>query len=105
MAYKSFRSQVEKELKDRIGKSLDEVGKHIADDARRRVPVDTGTLKGTIDYEIDEDKNRITIGANTDYAINVEKGSSNQKAQPFITPAVMSNIKEIESTVEDNMKG
>lgn len=59
--------------------------------AKTRVPVDTGTLKNSIQAaEVSGGPGtvhwRVTVGA--DYGLYVEWGTVNMAAQPFIQPAV-----------------
>lgn len=65
---------------------LHQVGKEVAADARRLCPVDTGRLRDSIDYDVTGDT--VRISASAPYARFVEEGTSTQKAQPFLRPAL-----------------
>ena len=60
--------------------------------AVRKCPVDTGRLRGSI--FVKTDKNKITLGADTEYDKFVEFGTVNQRAQPFIRPAIIMGMKK-----------
>lgn len=66
------------------------IGNDVAEDARRMAPVDTGTLRDSIDAEVSGSGTEIVVrvGSNVDYAVYVEMGTSEQSAQPYLRPAV-----------------
>ena len=53
--------------------------------ARASAPVDTGNLRNSI--TVDAQGTRARVGAEADYAIYVEMGTSRMAAQPFMNPA------------------
>ena len=77
------------------------IGLYVEGEAKVRCPVDTGNLRSSISHGSDEEK--ATIGTNVEYAVNVEKGTSKQKAQPYLTPAVENNIGKIEELARREM--
>jgi HK97 gp10 family phage protein len=54
-----------------------------------RCPVDTGNLRGSLTYKVNEDG--AEVGTNVDYAAHVEFGTVRQKAQPYLRPALDEN--------------
>ena len=74
------------------------IGLYVEGEAKARCPVDTGNLRGSISHDSDEEK--AVIGSSTEYGIFVEKGTSRQKAQPYLTPAVENNISTIKEIVQ-----
>lgn len=66
------------------------------------VPVDTGNLRRSIVSENMSNNEGIYIGATADapYALTIEKGLSNHKAQPFLEPGVLSAIPKIVNVAE-----
>lgn len=54
--------------------------------AKDKVPVDTGTLKNSIDVQMEDDLTAI-VAPHTDYATYVEFGTSRMAAQPYMTPS------------------
>lgn len=61
--------------------AVDDIGENVAEDARARAPVDTGTLQGSITY----DDGAVT--SDVEYAPFVEYGTATNAAQPFMRPA------------------
>lgn len=56
--------------------------------AKTRAPVDTGTLKNSIQaFRIGPGHWRVVVGA--EYGVYVEWGTVKQRAQPFFQPAVL----------------
>jgi len=98
-----FKGEVKAEALKRLRKAADVV----ASAARDNVPVDTGDLKASIHVEIDEgdlvariiaDALRKTPSASgpLSYAWYVETGMGNGPAQPYMRPALLSSMSEIE---------
>jgi HK97 gp10 family phage protein len=54
--------------------------------ARSIVPVDTGTLRDSIDI-LEQGDDYVVIGTDLEYAAYVEFGTSRMSAQPYIGPA------------------
>lgn len=61
--------------------------------AKAFAPVDTGTLRNSIQAEPESPKSWI-VAPHTDYAIHVEYGTSRQAAKPYMTPAT-ENVRPI----------
>ncbi len=73
-----------REIRDTASeKSVSKVVDYAYDEARRLCPVDTGKLRESID------KRRMSIIAETDYALFVEIGTRFMAAQPFLRPAMI----------------
>lgn len=75
---------------------LNELGSNIINDAKSLVPIDTGALKQSLDYEIDFkslDTFNITF-TGLEYGKYVNFGTRYQKAQPFMTIAIDNNLDE-----------
>jgi HK97 gp10 family phage protein len=70
--------------------------------AKLLVPVDTGTLKGSI--MVDEvTPVQAIIAPHTDYAEHVEFGTSRMEAQPYMRPALDEHEAEIVQAVRDTV--
>ena len=69
--------------------------------AKRRAPVDTGNLRGSIGSRVDSKYQAIEIllWAGADYARFVELGTSRMSAQPFLRPALDSTLPRLERRV------
>lgn len=70
----------------------------IENDAKRVVPVDTGTLRRSIAHEIEVSPTEIVgrVGTNTKYAPYVEYGTYKMPAQPYLRPAFWVNIRKLQ---------
>jgi len=66
-----------KEIDEAIYKSVDECGQFVRDDARLRVPVDTGDLRKSIDHTTTKENGEIisVVHTNSDHAVFVEFGT------------------------------
>ena len=61
----------------------------VEQEAIRRVPVDSGTLRASIKQRVKKDS--ATVGTAENYAPHVEYGTVKMKAQPFLRPALLNN--------------
>lgn len=91
--YQSNRREVQRRIAEQIDRALTAVGLYVEGEAKLRCAVDTGNLRGSIDNKVDGD--HVIIGTNVEYAVFVEKGTSRQKAQPYLTPSAEENIDNI----------
>lgn len=71
-------------------KGLLRVGMRVQNAAREMCPVDTGRLRSSIQHKPGQDRNGfyVEVGTNVDYAAFVEFGTSRQRAQPYLRPAL-----------------
>ena len=72
-------------------------------DAVMRCPVDTGQLRNSIHEAIYDDY--AIVDSNVEYAPHVEYGTSRQRAQPFLRPALDENMDDIKRVMGDILKG
>jgi HK97 gp10 family phage protein len=100
MKFTSNRKNVEKALTNAEKTVLLGIGEFVEGQAKLLAPVDTGNLRGSITYQVNEENQSVMIGTNTEYAVHQEKGTSRTQAQPFLTPAAENNIKEIRALAE-----
>lgn len=91
-------AEVESNTKD----VLAAIGKVIADEAKEIVPVDTGALRDSITYDVENDS--VRVGSPLEYSIYVELGTSKMAPQPYIRPAFENNKEMIEATVKKGYK-
>lgn len=70
--------------------ALKVAARKVAASARQIVPVDTGSLKSTI--EVKQEGLTAHIGSDIHYAAYVEAGTSKMSAQPYLRPALMANL-------------
>lgn len=66
--------------------AMNTIGGEILRDAQHVVPVDSGELLRSLTAEVVD--GQIRVGSNKDYAKFVEEGTSRQKAQPYLSPAL-----------------
>ena len=93
MRFESNLRNVESELRRRREQATEAIGLFVEGEAKLLAPVDTGNLRSSMSHTSDDEK--ATIGTNVEYAIFLEKGTSRQKAQPFLTPAAENNKDKI----------
>lgn len=72
----------ELEVEKAARNTAEEITEEVAEDARRMAPVDTGRLRESVHAEGNQ------VIAEADYAAYVELGTEDQKAQPFLRPAL-----------------
>jgi HK97 gp10 family phage protein len=96
MAFKSNLNNVLDSYKEAKKEALNNIGILGTAEAQLRATVLTGNMRRSTTFDI-LNENEVDIGTTSEapYAVYVEKGSSKQKAQPFIEPAIMDNAKKI----------
>lgn len=74
--------------------------------AKALTPVDTGQLRNSIDYKVEDDKGNVEgiVGTAIDYGIHIEYGTKYQKAQPYLLPAFRENKSNIEKIIGEILK-
>ena len=78
------------------------IGEFVEGEAKLRCPVDTGNLRDSIKYSIDENEPAVLIGTNVEYAPYVEFGTVKMQAQPYLRPAVIENREQIMKILNAN---
>lgn len=101
--FESNSDEFLKELEQLTPVALEECGLAAEGYAKRLCPVDTGRLRNSITHTTDE--NTAYIGTNVEYAPFVELGTSRQRAQPYLKPAVTDHTREYQKIVERRLKG
>lgn len=93
------------ELDDRLLEAATEIGERVAEGARERVPVDTGSLRDAIHVEADSEGVRVIAGdSDAFYGHIVEHGGAKTPAQPFLTPAFEVEREHLDDVVREHMK-
>lgn len=64
-------------------------------EAKKIVPVKTGTLKRSITHEVDVARRIGIVGSNVEYAPYVELGTRKWKGKPYLRPALLKSKKKI----------
>lgn len=101
---------------DRLIKKFDQLGQvdvmPVIRKSARRVqntaidlsPVDTGFLRESIKVKHYPKEKSSVVYTTTEYAPYVEFGTSKSKPQPFLSPALDQNRKQIESDIKELIK-
>ncbi len=124
--------EVKEKIKGAAVKALTAAGLFIVAEAKERVRVDTGNLKGSIVFELlDDGRIGVRVGTNVEYAIYIEKGTGiyavdgngrktpwiytdeegnthrtvGSRPYPFLTPAIEENFEEITRIIVEIMRG
>ena len=100
-----------KELEQAVQNALEICGGKAEGYAIALAPVDTGSLKGSIRKEM-EDNTTVAVKAgggfyvkkDVVYAGYVELGTRKMKAQPYLKPAFMEHVQEYKSIIENELK-
>ena len=92
-----------KALQQQLHTSLEEVGQKVTARAKENVPVYTGKLKNSINYDVSDDK--LKVGTDVEYGKYVEVGSvHNPAASHFLLNAMQNHASEYKQTIENNLK-
>lgn len=87
--------------------ALDDVGLHLQGEAADELEneprrVDTGTLKGSIDHQVDG--HTLLVGTPVEYAPYVHEGTYRMTANPFIKNAFDRNIDQVERYIMEHLQ-
>lgn len=105
MKFKSHRKQVKQAMDNAQKNMLEAVGKAGEGYIKLMAPVDTGALRDSISYKVDETS--VLVGStltSEDYPVYQEKGTSIQPAQPYIHPGIHKNLSKLKKIAERNYK-
>ena len=86
-------NQLQKEIGNSLLSAAEEIGLRVIADAVRKVRVDTGRLRASLESkaeEIGEHTVRVAMGSNVSYAEIIER------RYPYLRPAIRENAKKIE---------
>ena len=86
-------------MQKRIGAQLGQWAESVKANAEQLVPVRTGYLQSTI-YAKTQDW-QIEVGAEATYAAAVEFGTTDMRAQPYLTPAIEAYLPSLERVLLD----
>ena len=102
LKFKSNLKSVEQALTQAEERALEAVGIFVRGESQARSPVDTGNLRDSNDYKLQD--TTVIIGNNTEYAVYVHEGTSRQRPQKFLEDSVMQNGSKIKSIVERQLR-
>lgn len=103
--YESNRREVQARLKTARETMLTAMGIAGRGYIKLVTPVDTGALRGSIQYKSDDKK--VQYGStltSEDYPVYVEKGTRKMKAQPYIEPGIMLNLGSLRNIARRHYK-
>lgn len=95
VTYKSNRKNVDTELARLFYMTLTGAGEIVSSSAKLLVPVDTGRLRNSIEYQVAPADREVIIGSSVEYAPMQELGTSKMKAQPYLKPGMLKSASSI----------
>lgn len=103
MKFESNAKAIIGKLNDASRKGITEACLLVQSQAKALTPVDTGGLRDSIDYKVEDSKGDAEgiVGTAIDYAEYVENGTIYQRAQPYLKPAFRENKSNIEKIIGD----
>lgn len=93
-------------LESQVTKEVDRSGSNIQRVAKFNAPVDTGDLRNSLTKEMERSISTPTaeVFSLLPYADDVEVGTSRQRAQPYLFPALNQEIPKLEKSINDIMR-
>ena len=96
-------------LDNALSVALEKIGLHIEGESKEELEntprrIDTGNLRNSINYQVDEKEKAVYIGTNVEYAIYVHEGTSRMEANRFLTNAVDRNRDQIDQLLKEAME-
>lgn len=85
-----------------VARALETIGLLAEGYAATNSPVDTGRLRASITHAVEGDT--VYIGTNVEYAAYVEMGTSRQRPQPYLKPAITDHIDEYRNIAKNELK-
>lgn len=85
-----------------ISRALEAIGLTAEAYAKLKCPVDTGRLRNSITHTVKDDT--VYIGTNVEYAVYVEMGTKNTRAQPYLRPAATNHTSEYRDIAANELK-
>lgn len=92
MGIVSHKKEVQEAFDKQIEKALMIIGMTAERYAVEACPKDTGRLANSITHQVGDKE--VTISTNVEYSVYVELGTSKQKPQPYLAPAVVNHLDE-----------
>lgn len=101
--FESNAKEIIGKLNDASRKGITEACLLVQAQAKALTPVDTGNLRDSIDYKVEDNKGEASgvVGTAIDYGVHIEYGTEYQKAQPYLIPAFRENKSNIEKIIGD----
>ena len=99
----SHRKEVLQALSQAKENAVRQCGQMAEAFAKELCPVDTGALRDSIHYTVNEDS--FTLSADAPYAAYVELGTHKPAAQPFLRPALENHVGELTEAIREALEG
>ena len=97
--------EVKSMLNKAVLRGLEIIGGQAETYAKQRTPVRTGNLRNSITHMVEDGKEKAAvIGTNVEYAPYVELGTSKQKPQPYLRPAIEDHVSEYQKILENEVQ-
>jgi len=93
----------EQQVHQALAETLETHAQQVADDAKALAPVDTGTLRDSIEV-VKTDELHYQVVATAPYAAEVELGTSRQAAEPFLFPAFEATRNDLQQELAKALK-
>lgn len=103
--FHSNKREVKARMKRANKNMLEAVGKSGVGHVKLVTPVDTGALRGSIDYAVRDDS--VYVGStltSEDYPVYIEKGTRKMPAQPYISTGINLNLGNLRTVAQRNYK-
>lgn len=85
-------------------RALTAVGEFVRSESQVRSPVQTGNLRDSNDYVVDNHEKTVRVGNSVEYGIFVHEGTANSRPQPWLENSVMENVVRIKSLINEMMR-
>lgn len=108
MSTVSFHSNlvvIEKATAEQLARAAEIIGGMAESHAKELCPVDTGNLRNSITHATEDEGHTVVIGTNVEYAPYVELGTSRQRPQPYLRPAIENYIPQYQMVVQTVLSG
>lgn len=89
VTFKDYSKEVLSAEKDAVSRALAAVGVKWQQNVTPLIPVDTGRLRASMKYEVQEGQKQVIVGSDVEYASYVELGTKRQKAKPYLKPSIL----------------
>lgn len=93
---------------DAIDRALMIIGMKGSANTAKITPVDTGNLKGSIDYVVNSDQKYVAIGSNVQYSVFQELGTikmqAANKGKGFLRPAIKASMGEFNHIINEELR-
>lgn len=90
-------------LNKQINDALKEISEPVVNTIKSNTPVDTGKLRDSIKSKVKD--NEVEFYSDVEYAKYVEFGTSKQKGKHMMRDGMMSNVSNMKTILEKNLKG